>query len=195
MLLTQEIALPGGDPLVRSFVDHWKQIEPGSLMPRLSRFLDRPSIAHAQHLFIFEVENGRLKVRLQGTGLVERWGRDFTGSVLYETKSARFREQSIDNFHKIINTPCGCYMVDHIQIAGGRMITRAITGSCSRIVLLPLRSSKGSPLVVAYSQEDGARAWDESFVSKQTTIEAQWIDLGAGIPCTPPNKPCDEVAL
>ncbi len=191
MNLSEKIAIPDHDTLAHGFVDHWKQAEPGSRIPQLSRFLDRPSIAHAPHLFIFEVENGRLKVRLQGTGLVERWGRDFTGSVLYETKSERFREQSIDNFHKIINTPCGCYMVDHIQIAGGRMITRATTGSRSRIVLLPLGSSKGPPLVVAYSQEDGARAWDESFVSKQTTIEAHWIDLGAGVPCTPPSKPCD----
>ena len=189
---THTTAIPHHDTLARSFVNHWKQVDPGSPVPQLSRFLDRPSVAHAPHLFMFEVDGGRLKVRLQGTGLVERWGQDFTGRVLYEMKSENFREQSIHNFHKIIGTPCGCYMLDEIQIGGGRSLMPATTSSRSRIVLLPLGSRHGRPpLVVAFSQEDGTRAWDQRFVRKQVTIEAHWIDLGGGIPSTPPAIPCE----
>lgn len=168
----------------QAFVAHWKQLAAeGALVPTLQAFLDKPSPLHAPQLFIFEIENHRLRVRLQGTALVDRWGKDFTGQLLYEKASAKFREDSIANFLALVAMPCGCFMVDQLATDRGRI-------SQAKIVLLPLSPKPGRPpLVVAYSTEIESLLWNERLTAKSVTVEAEWLDLGAGIPALPPRKP------
>ena len=63
----------------QGFFEHWKSLRKGdALVPLQKDFLDQPHPQFAPYLYIIEVAGRELIIRLMGTALVERGGRDRT---------------------------------------------------------------------------------------------------------------------
>ena len=167
------------------FREHWKSLRGSGLVPTLENFLDHPEPTYAPYLFIIDVTPEGLRVRLQGTVLVERWARDYTGTILFLKKSPEFRKTSSHNFATLTAHPCALYTVDEFVSTNARL-SKACT------ILLPLATQIGrAPTVVGYSHETEALRTDEKFIAKCNTRNATWLDLGTGIPPQPPELPSD----
>ena len=82
-----------GDPLLLSFFDYWSaRRAPGRLPGRqdIDPIEMRPWL---KHLVLADVVDGkRLRYRLAGTEMVERWGADFTGRFLEDVMSGTYLE-------------------------------------------------------------------------------------------------------
>jgi hypothetical protein len=167
-----------------SFLAHWKGLRDGGLMPTAEAFLDHPSTIHAPWLFLVEIAPDTLFVRLEGTGLVSRWGRDLTGDRLFHHKSPDFVSKVAENFRAVVNQPCGYYALNQYQSVRGRSVR-------ARVLYLPLQMRPDrNPRVVGYSVELQRRAFDdETLVDKRTIVAAEWIDVGAGVPAAQPHRP------
>ena len=168
-----------------SFLAHWKALRSGAdLVPTIESFLDRPSPLHAPWLFMAEISGPDVIVRLEGTGLVGRWGRDLTGERLFREKSPAYVAQIADNFRNVLQQPCGCYALNHYQSGRGRNVR-------VRVLYLPLAAKAGRlPRIVGYSVELQRRPFDDvALANTRNTVEAEWIDVGGGIPAHAPNKP------
>lgn len=167
-----------------SFLAHWKSLRNEALVPTIESFLDRPSPLHAPWLFMAEIRGPDLIVRLEGTGLVGRWGRDLTGERLFRDKSPEYVAQVADNFRNVFEQPCGYYALNHYQSGRGRNVR-------VRVLYLPLVAKPGRlSRIVGYSVELQRRPFDdESLSNTRMTIEAEWIDVGGGVPARAPNLP------
>ena len=167
-----------------SFLAHWKGLRNGAPVPMIESFLDHPSPLHAPWLFMAEIRGHELIVRLEGTGLVCRWGRDLTGERLFRDKSPEYVAQVADNFRNVLEQPCGYYALNHYMSGRGRNVR-------VRVLYLPLTAKPGrQPRIVGYSVELQRRPFDdESLSNTRTTVEAEWIDIGGGIPARAPNLP------
>ncbi len=168
-----------------SFLAHWMGLRNGARVPTVEDFLDRVSPLHAPWLFMAEIRGPDLIIRLEGTGLVGRWGRDLTGERLFRDKSPAFVAQVAENFRTVLEHPCGYYALNHYQTGRGRNVR-------VRVLYLPLVAKPGRlPRIVGYSVELQRRPLDDetSLSAARTTVEAEWIDIGAGLPAHQPNLP------
>lgn len=170
------------EPSCAAFLAHWKSLRGDALVPTVAAFIDRPSPLHAPYLFMATVNGDDLILRLIGTALVERWGRDLTGQRLYMSKSGDYRRAIAENFNRVVTQPCGCYAIN--EYMSGRQRYVAV-----KVLYLPLWDEAGRPpRVVGYSTETEKRSENELLVDRRRTVEANWIDLGAGVPSVPPNR-------
>lgn len=170
------------DPRCAAFFAHWQSLRAGALVPTVAAFVDRPSPSHAPYLFMATVDGDDIIVRLEGTALVERWGRDITGQRLFATKSEEYRRAIAENFNRVIAHPCGCYALN--EYMSGRQRYVAV-----HVLYLPLSDAPGRPArIVGYSTETEKRSDNELLVDRRRTVEAAWVDLGAGVPADPPNR-------
>ena len=59
-----------------------------------------------------------------------------------------------------------------------------------RVIYLPLASKPGRlPRVVGYFCELEPHLSIEILAERRSTMDASWIDIGAGVPANPPNLP------
>jgi hypothetical protein len=167
-----------------SFLFHWKALRGDALVPTIEAFLDRPSPAHAPWLFMAEIRGDDLLIRLEGTGLVTRWGRDLTGDKLFRDRSPDYVRKVAENYRTVLEHPCGYYALNQYLSGRGRNVR-------VRVLYLPLMPKPGrQPRIVGYSVELQRRPFDdESLLASRTTVEAEWIDIGAGVPASAPNRP------
>jgi hypothetical protein len=171
------------EPRCAAFFEHWKALRHGKLVPTVEDFLDRPSILHAPLVFMVEVSGDSLIPRLHGTGIVARWDRDLTARKMHDDRDKGYLKELLDNYRAVMAHPCGCYLLNEYSTASGGI-------SRVRVIYLPLASKPGRPpRVVGYSCELDARFSDEPFSDRQGTMEAMWIDIGAGVPSFAPHLP------
>lgn len=126
-------------------------------------------------------EDGTMIVRLMGTGLVERWGKDKTGEAMAADQPEEIRDALYHNTHQVIATPCG--LRSEIELAassGSEMVIEAIT--------LPLVVAPGKPgRVVAFSALMRNLEYGEHSKRYKSLSNVQWLDIGAGVPDQPPS--------
>jgi hypothetical protein len=171
------------EPRCAAFLEHWKSLRHGKLVPTVEDFLDRPSVTHAPLVFMVEVEGDTLVPRLHGTGIVARWARDITARKMHDDRDHGYLKELLDNYRAVMTHPCGCYLLNEYGTANGGT-------SRVRVIYLPLVSKPGrAPRVVGYSCELEQRFDEEPFTEHQGTMEAIWLDVGAGHPAFPPNLP------
>ena len=122
-------------------------------------------------------------MRLEGTGLVARWGRDLTGDCLFRDKSATYVRQVSENFQTVLTHQCGYYALNKYLSGQRRNVT-------VRVIYLPLANRLDRrPRIVGYSVELERRSENEGLLDKRATLEAEWLDIGAGFPRHSPNRP------
>lgn len=121
-------------------------------------------------------------VKLMGTGLVERWGKDKTGETMGEGQPDSIREALYANTRQVILHPCG--LRSEIELAansGSEMVIEAVT--------LPLSVEAGKPgRLVAYSALMQTLKHGEHSERYKRLGNVEWIDIGAGIPRDPPSQ-------
>ncbi len=166
----------------RGFFEHWQSLRlDGDIVPFHRDFLDNPNPKYAPFVHISEIsETGTMIVRLMGTGLVERWGKDKTGEAMGEGQPDSVREALYANTRQVILNPCG--LRSEIELAassGSEMLVEAIT--------LPLIVEPGKPgRLVAYSGLMRKLKFGEHSERYTRLANVEWIDIGAGIPEDPP---------
>src|SRR2546423_1217838 len=105
-----------------SFLAHWKSVRGAALVPTVAAFLDNVSPTHAPWLFMAELHGNDLIVRLEGTGLVGRWGRDLPGAKLLKDKHPDYVRQVADISRAVLKHPCGYYALTHYLPGRGKNV-------------------------------------------------------------------------
>lgn len=171
------------EPRCLAFLEHWKSLRHGAVVPTVEDFLDRPSTTHAPLVFMVEVQGDSLIPRLHGTGIVARWNRDITARKMHDARDHGYLKELLDNYRTVMAHPCGCYLLNEYFTASGA-IARV------RVIYLPLTSKPGRPpRVVGYSCELEPRYGDDFVAELHGTMEALWVDIGAGLPAFAPHLP------
>ncbi|MEQ9446132.1 MAG: hypothetical protein RJS98_11240 [Rhodospirillaceae bacterium] len=165
------------------FLEHWQSLcSDGQMIPTHANFLDHPHPSYAPFVHISEMsEDGTMIVRLMGTGLVERWGKDKTGEAMGADQPDAIRQALYNNTRQVISTPCG--LRTEIELAassGSEMVIEAIT--------LPLGVAPGKPKrLVAFSALMRTLEYGEHSKRYKSLSNVEWINIGAGVPDQPPS--------
>jgi len=166
----------------QGFFNHWKSLRTGrDIIPTQKDFLDHADPRYAPHTHISELgPDGSMIVRLMGTALVERWGKDKTGEAMGEGQPSDVREALYSNTRLVIATPCG--LRSEIELAtssGSEMVIEAVT--------LPIAVEPGKPgRLVAFSAVMRKLEYGEHSQRYKSLANVDWIDIGAGVPDDPP---------
>lgn len=164
------------------FFEHWKSIRAGnSILPLQSEFLDNSNPEFAPFIYISEIAENDVLVRLMGTGLVDRWGRDKTGESLFVDQPTDVVDAIRSNFKTAAALPCGYSSVtDYASNTGRHLVVVVIN--------LPLATdSEKITRIVSYAdliQRLGHMEVTQKFLGKP---KSEWIDLGAGVPAITPS--------
>lgn len=166
----------------QGFFEHWQSLRvDGTLIPSQRDFLDNPQPNYAPFIHISEVTGtGTMIVRLMGTGLVERWGKDKTGEAMGEGQPQHVRAALYGNSRQVITTPCGLRSeIEMAASSGSEMVIEAVT--------LPIGVEPGRPgRLVDYSALMRKLEYGEHSERYKSLANVEWIDLGAGVPDDPP---------
>jgi len=175
--------MPILSPECQAFLAHWSALRKDGLMPTSEDFLDHSRPELAPSTIMVELINGDLLIRLEGSEVALRWGREATGRPIYADRPQSFRAKIIDNVTRQLAHPCGCRMLNEYTTSAGRTVR-------SEAVLLPLAVKAGRPpRMVLQSRELDRRHEMESMTTRHNTVEIEWIDIGAGVPDAPPLRP------
>jgi hypothetical protein len=166
---------------IGAFSAHWRSMREGVIMPTFEHFLDKPSGRFASSSYILELTDEGALVRYQGTALVERWMRDFTGKEIHEGRHPSFKARSMANMRHVAEVPCGYLVSLTYGTSTGRQMR-------TNLLQLPLGVKPGRPprIVCLASMEEG-RAGEETIAKYLETHNSDWLDLGAGVPDAPPH--------
>lgn len=124
------------------------------------------------------------RVRLAGTEIERRWGRELSGLTYAEMLSSQAVEVTHCEFDAICRQPCGSWSLRHLELRSGRKLQ-------TETLRLPLRDKHGDvTLIVSCNGELGADLLCEPDQPREivTVFEQEFFDLGAGIPdfrCVP----------
>lgn len=167
---------------IGAFAAHWRSMREGAAMPTSERFLDNPSARFAAFSYILELTDEGAIVRYQGTELVARWMRDFTGKELHDGRHPAFKERSLSNMRQVAEVPCG-YLV---RLTFGTSTGRQMR---SDLLQLPLGVKPGRPpRIVCLASWEEIREVEETVAKYLETHDTEWLDLGAGVPDAPPRN-------
>jgi hypothetical protein len=163
-----------------AFAAYWRSLRDGAIMPTSEIFLDRPAARFVSSSYIFELTDVGAVVRFQGTALVDRWMSDFTGRELHEGRHPSLKARSMANMRQVAEVPCG-YLV---RLTYGTNLGRKMVAN---LLQLPLAVKLGRPSrIVCLASVNEGRAGEESIARYLETHNADWVDLGAGVPDAPP---------
>lgn len=161
----------------KGFFEHWRSLPAAGLAPTSETFLDYAHPKYAPLVYVLEHAGTDLVIRLMGTGLVERWGKDRTGETFAVNEDPDIRKIFFENSLKIVDIPCAMRAVNRFVLSSGRMVF-------NEAILAPLATPHGKPTrLVSFShvfkdppkEEDSVGGW-------KNVLDHEWIDLGAGVP-------------
>ena len=149
-----------------------------NLVPRLEDFLDRPEPLIQPDVAIADVlPTGELSVRRYGTGRVQAFNRNWTGSNPLDGYSDKVKQAAWTDTKKALKHPCGLRATLLFESStGGQTITAVAT-------VLPLLNEK--PGVQSFLQHEYliTPLAKNEFPALAVEYEADtYIDIGAGVP-------------
>jgi hypothetical protein len=163
-------------PQCRDFLDHWQELRQGTTLPHTCAFLDSAPARLMPQAFILEGQDDRFLIRFMGTGLVEFWQTDLTGSALVDQAPSEDRAQLDQLALAVVATPCGLWQLGNIQTNQGRSLAyEAVTLPLEVDVDRPARLVSCSVLM----DPPGFREYGLHYIPR---ARRAWIDIGAGIP-------------
>jgi hypothetical protein len=166
----------------RAFYEHWRALRGAALMPSSETFLDAMPAAFVSALYISDITPSATIVRFQGGGLEKRWGMDFTGGEMAADQPAALRAQLHWNDSRVATHPCGYF-------ARTRYVTTDERPVEVWIIRLPLAVQPGRPpRTVNFTVQDEVLGDKEFASGSLQTLHNAWLDIGAGVPATGPEK-------
>ena len=93
--------------LTLAFFEHWQNLRKVGQLPTTEDYFDNIDSRFAPLLLMFECAADDVTLRFQGTGVVERWGKDRTGESWVMGKPPHRAAAILGNMVDCINTPCG----------------------------------------------------------------------------------------
>jgi hypothetical protein len=127
---------------------------------------------------IERVASNEWRVRLAGTELERRWGRDLVGLSYAEVLSPQAVEVTHCEFDAICRQPCGSWSLRRLDLHSGRRLQ-------TETLRLPLRDKKGEiGLIVSCNGELTPEVMNDLDHPREivTVFEQEFFDIGAGIP-------------
>jgi len=124
------------------------------------------------------------RVRLAGTELERRWGRDLVGLSYAEVLSSQAVEVTHCEFDAICSQPCGSWSLRRLDLRSGRKLQ-------TETLRLPLRGKTGEvTLILSCNGEVSPEVMHDFDKPREvvTVFEQEFFDIGAGTPpfqCVP----------
>lgn len=124
------------------------------------------------------------RVRLAGTEIERRWGRDLAGLTYAEVLSPQAVDVMHCEFEAVCRHPCGSRSLRHLELRSGQRLQ-------TETLRLPLRGKNGEvSLILSCNGELGREIWRKADAPREivTVFEQEFFDIGAGIPpfrCVP----------
>jgi hypothetical protein len=179
VLYTATTITPEWSEVCWAFLEFWKSLRAGALMPATEAFLDAVPPHFMRNIYIIDVLPDESRVRFQSTEIIARWGFDATGGDVVQGRSAKLKAQVIALLAAMTAHRCGYYTRTNYMTARERPIN-------THLLRLPLAVKAGRPpRVVNFTESqfptDGEDGWTALEV-----LEHGWLDLGAGVPARAP---------
>lgn len=148
-------------------------------MPHTQAFLSNPPWSLMPHVCITEVLPAGLLLRLVGSGIVDQWRHDFTGTYWEERLRPQWRAQFRQHIEAVCETPAGLHVTAQTWTSQGRSVSY-------EALYLPLAVDKGKPQrCIRYSQTIDKLDYKEHKTAFDWADAPHWIDLGRGVPRIP----------
>lgn len=163
------------------FREYWDGLRHDSCPPSSEELLNTASPRFAGYMYVLELAEEAVIVRLQGTQLELAWSRDLTGGDFFPGRSPRFRAAGLANLESVIAHPCGHLARSTYATSKGRKIT-------SDWIFLPLtvRVGRRRRVVGAVFQHGSLKAYDEVGINHFEMHRLSWLDIGFGVPTSGP---------
>lgn len=118
------------------------------------------------------------RVRLAGTELERRWGRNLSGLNYAEVLSPQAFEVTHREFDAICSQPCGSWSLRRLDLRSGQRLQ-------TETLRLPLRGKTGEiSLILSCNSEAGDGDLRDVHDPREivTMSEQEFVDIGAGLP-------------
>jgi hypothetical protein len=162
------------------FLEYWDSLREGNLIPTFEALSINLSPAMLPKTYILDLVDSGAVVRFLGTGIVERWGADFTGKNLLKFFAEDVREAAFSNYHTMVKHPCGhINNLDMVNSDGQQVQTG--------VIQLPLRIGKNSNAgIVGYLSLKSRFESNDLIQGAGALHSGCWLDIGGDIPATSP---------
>lgn len=164
------------------FYDHWKALRGAAIMPSTERFLDAMPAQFVGGLYIADVTAQSAVVRFQGSALEKRWGADLTGQEMAAHRPRSLRVQLHEVMNTVASHPCGYFSWSRYVTSLQRLVD-------VHIIRLPLSIQAGRPnRTVNFTVQAYVLGPEEFAAENFESMHNTWVDIGAGLPATPPKR-------
>lgn len=166
--------------LTRRLYEYWTTLPRAGNLPVRSSVDPEALVDVLPTIRILEwIPPDQLRVRLLGTGQVDRMGRDITGTNYFDLLSDAGRKQSVRNTELMFSQPCGLLTLREERYENGDLDT------VERLSLPLLDQERNvmqligtsAPLVETKLARDRGKKHLDSPI-----IDYRFIDIGAGVP-------------
>jgi hypothetical protein len=166
-------------PASRKLLAAWLRLPRPDVVPARASFdpCDIPDILPVICL-IERTGPSEWRLRLAGTEIERRWGRQLGGLTYAEALSSQAVDVTHCEFDAICRQPCGSWSLRHLELRSGRRLQ-------TETLRLPLRDKSGEvTLIVSCNGELSPEVAREPDQPREiiTVCEQQFLDIGAGIP-------------
>jgi len=150
-------------------------------MPHTRTFCDDAPFEFMANACIFEILPAGILTRFMGTGLVNLWQKDFTGTYLREHLEPKSSQQILDSIDTVCRHPAGLHLVGRTETSHARQI------DCEAICLPLAVQGDKPPRCVRFSQPLDELKWNERKMTLDWAALPHWLDIGAGVPGNAPT--------
>ena len=166
-------------PASRKLLAAWRQLPRPEIVPTRVDF-DPCEIAGILPVIslIERAAADEWRVRLAGTEIERRWGRDLVGLTYAEMLSPQAVEVAHCEFEAICRQPCGSWSLRRLVLRSGRRVQ-------TETLRLPLRARDGQVrLILSCNGELSPDVMGNADQPSQivTVLEQEFFDTGAGVP-------------
>jgi hypothetical protein len=166
-------------PASRKLLAAWRQLPRPEIVPTRADFDPCEIAAILPVISVVErTAADKWRVRLAGTEIERRWGRDLVGLTFAEMLSPQAAEVAHCEFGAICRQPCGSWSLRRLDLRSGRRVQ-------TETLRLPLRARDGRVrLIVSCNGELSPDMICNTDQPSQivTVLEQEFFDIGAGVP-------------
>lgn len=169
---------------------HWRTlpVAEGAKVPAKSSLSPEALKPHLPNIGIFErISRYDLQIRLFGTELDERFGQALTGKNLFDIQQKSQWEFYADLYEAVMETPVGCRMAREAVDTNDYVIR-------GESLILPMADEAGETrytvgILMIDSESVLNDPIDVSRLHLSKVVSAEYVDIGHGLPASPPRLP------
>jgi len=167
----------------RALAAHWLELFSGGEVPFKSDLRPENLKTVLPRILIYEyVSPDDIRIRLSGTATYKGYKRDLTGENYLDLVPDSYREGASRRLHAIVQQPCA--LITALSGPAGKDID-----GLYEVLGLPLKAPNGKIRYSVHSCDLVDRGERGSGVGRKKleSLEAQYVDIGFGIPLQPPG--------